>query len=127
MENKEWLLTLKVGDKVCVEGRLTGVRIVEIERITKIYFIIKGERFRRLDGYKIGCDSWSFILIQPITDLVRTKLLSRKLEIEIHNGSLRKIPLDDLRKIKGIIEQTKDDGAKTLKVGSKPTRGIIVI
>lgn len=100
---KEWLLSLEVGDKVAIEGRLTGVRIFEIERITKIYFIIKGEKFRRADGYKIGCDSWNSISIKPITDEVRAKILSRNLEVKIHNGELRKLSLTKLKEIKNIM------------------------
>ena len=107
MEEKEWLESLKVGDKVCVEGRLSGVRIVEIERITKIYFIINDEKFRRVDGYKLGCDSWNFIQVKPITDEVRASILSRRLEVKIHNGGLRKLPLDGLKAIEGLVNSTK--------------------
>ena len=103
MEKKEWLQSLKVGDKVAVEGRLTGVRLVEIERITKIYFIIKGDKFRRVDGYKIGCDSWNFISVQQITDEVRANILARNLEVKIHNGGLRKLSLTELKEIGKIV------------------------
>lgn len=103
MVKKEWLKTLGVGDKVAIEGRLTDVRIVEIERITKLYFIIKEEKFRRIDGYKIGGDGWNFISIQQITDEIKAKILARHLEVKIHNGGLRKLSLTKLKNIEQIV------------------------
>ena len=65
--------------------------------------------FRRIDGYKTGGDSWTFISIQPITDEVRTKILVRDLEFKIHNGGLRKLSLTNLKDILKIINQSHNN------------------
>jgi hypothetical protein len=78
-EQKAWLATLKVGDKVCMPSRSGwGGRtytIYKIERVTATQFVsfkrnglgvpCDEVRFRKKDGHIVGSDSYA--RIEPLT------------------------------------------------------------
>ena len=66
MFNREWLKTLKVGDKFYTHGRLSGYYIYTIKKLTKTEIVtepfnkysMEGSRFNRETGRRLGASSW---------------------------------------------------------------------
>lgn len=74
MYSREWLNSLKEGDKVVVRyGRGIGSarRVHTIERTTKTQIIVNNAKYRRLDGYEIGGSYHSPYLIEATPDVLQ--------------------------------------------------------
>lgn len=62
MERKEWLESLKVGDKVIVLRSQYSTTIREIGFVTKVtkqYLIIDDSKYRKSDGNYVTRDTWA--------------------------------------------------------------------
>lgn len=55
---KDFLTKLKVGDKVIVDGRYHQ-KVVKVIRMTQTQIIVEGgSKFRKNDGWAVGCDTF---------------------------------------------------------------------
>ena len=59
---------LKVGDKVIVGGACSYCRISQVEKVTKKYIIVEGNKFSKEFGWIDGCSSYTSDHIRPATE-----------------------------------------------------------
>lgn len=98
------LKDLKVGDKVNIYSAY-GVRDVStIERITKTLVVVKGNKYRKSDGFRYGAVLYNSDRIEAPKDEEQKKRieLEYRKKIIIHrirNFNLNDYPIDVLEKI----------------------------
>lgn len=58
MTDSEWLASLKVGDEVMAPGKYyrDPDSMAEVEGASKLYLVVRGEKFHRKDGRAVGTD-----------------------------------------------------------------------
>ena len=103
--DKEWVKTLKVGDKVAYDrGSWYGRDYIidEIIKITPTGIIKtnKGQAFRP-DGEVRG-DGWFYL--QPITEEILLFLEKSKLLLSLRHFKYEELPIEKLRQINKIIK-----------------------
>ena len=62
------LENLKVGDKVIVGGVYIHNRISQVERVTKKYIVVEGNKFSKEFGWIDGCSSYTSDHIRPASE-----------------------------------------------------------
>lgn len=104
----EWLSALKPGDEVSI-SRGYGYRsheIARVDRMTATQFVVGTERFRRDDGRLVGNgDRYYMVRLEQVTDRIREEIERKELCGLIERGALKKLSLDDLRTVAGIIKR----------------------
>jgi len=107
MDEKEWLESLKEGDKVAVRYAYGNkYRIGVIEKITKTQICIFLEsRYRRKDGQECGETGWDRQSIEPITpEIVEWILRDNFSDLEV--GELSKtLSTSQIERITAIIKE----------------------
>ena len=69
--NREWLESLKPGDEVFIDySKYSHVdyKHAKVERLTKLYIIVNGIKFRKTNGWKAPSDPWDTTTLVQITD-----------------------------------------------------------
>lgn len=82
MNYNEWLESLKVGDEVCLSGRLE-LRIYTIVKITDKQIITENNRFWKKNGVIVGGGTWNSYSIKPVTVEIKDKVYDIKLDCTI--------------------------------------------
>lgn len=110
MQDNEWLINLKVGDKVIVNG---GIKT--IERFTKNFIILKGllVKYRRKDGWQAGTDLWNKTELKEATqeriDSINYKIkrlkIYNKIQDYFRTTSKTEMKLEKLERIWNIINE----------------------
>lgn len=59
---------LKAGDKVIVGGAYSYCRISQVEKVTKKYIVVEGNKFSKEFGWIDGCSSYTSDYIRPATE-----------------------------------------------------------
>lgn len=106
MENqnyKEWMASLKAGDKVAIK-RNSGWSIQTVKRLTATLVVVKDTyRFKRKDGYLLGGSAWDFTRIEPLSQEVHDAAERDKLAAWL--GYLKKPSLAVLRAMKAAHDE----------------------
>jgi hypothetical protein len=92
-EEKKWLESLKVGDKVCVSGKY-GISIETILKITPTGIIKTKSGDFRNGRHRI--DDWRSESIQPATDEIRRKIRILKISSKLYTLIVDKRILDKI-------------------------------
>ncbi len=102
------LFDLKEGDEVYVSGRLREVgSIAKVERVTKNFIIVKGNKFRKCNGYKTGdYDTYSRSSIEPLTEELRIKVRHNALFVYLNSFGFQDLPLNTLEDIYKKVRET---------------------
>ena len=118
MNESEWLMGLKTGDDVFVEGRSDIGIPYKIRRTTPTLIVVEvgtglsayEEKFNRKSGRSLGGDAWSRKYLQMPTDELREKyelaILSRKAKRLFSETIIPKTKTELLEFIK-VIESIK--------------------
>nr|DAH67319.1 MAG TPA: hypothetical protein [Caudoviricetes sp.] len=98
------LKDLKVGDKVIIYSEYGNRDISIIERITKTLVVVKGNKYRKSDGFRYGTILYTSERIEAPKDEEQKKRieLEYRKKIIIHrirNFNLNDYPIDVLEKI----------------------------
>ena len=106
------LENVKVGDKVIYSHRYDGDTIAEVERITQKYIIVKGNKYKKIDGSIASSNPWTLIRIRcakddnefnEIINEQKRREVIRVITNKVNSGNLKKLPIGDLNKINDII------------------------
>lgn len=106
---KEWLDSLREGDKVVVacQGLIgsTSYQPARVERVTKTRVVVAGKIYNR-DGYVRGQRrSWSTPRLEPYTDAVKLKIETEQLRYEVDKiFKIRDLDLQALREVKATLD-----------------------
>ena len=106
------LENVKVGDKVIYSHYYQADTIAEVEKVTKSYIFVKGNKYRKIDGSIVTSDPWSLTKIRCVKDDNEfNKIINehKRLEVirvitnKVNSGNLKKLSIEDLNKINDII------------------------
>jgi uncharacterized lipoprotein YmbA len=106
-------LDLKVGDKAVVNSGppySRWQRVVEIAKVTPTQYVTsEGKRYRRDDGYMIGCDQTSWRpLLSKITEEVIAALALRDAQTRVnslYNDKSKTLTLSQFERIEAILKE----------------------
>lgn len=98
------LKDLKVGDKVIIYSAYGNRDVSAIERITKTLVVVKGNKYRKSDGFRCGTVLYTSDRIEAPKDEEQKKRIEleyrKKIIIHrIHNLNLNDYPLEVLEKV----------------------------
>lgn len=98
------LKDLKVGDKVIIYSEYGNRDVSAIERITKTLVVVKGNKYRKSDGFRYGNVLYTSDRIEAPKDEEQKKRIEleyrKKIIIHrIHNLNLNDYPLEVLEKV----------------------------
>lgn len=109
--NKEWLESLKVGDKVFVRGHFTKA-IRPVEKINKGSIKVGGTLYNKTDGYQKGGDVWYRTYIEEVTDdilkEVQRENKAMNIEMMLHGLDCKKFTLEQLEELEALIKKFKN-------------------
>lgn len=109
MENKEWLESLKPGDKVVVSSNY-GASIQLVARTTKTQILLDtGLKFKRDSGYRIGSRMWDSANIEPLTDKIRKELNHQILKVKIGRVNFQTLSADKIKRILAIVSDDENE------------------
>lgn len=98
---------IQPGDKVLSEGRWHK-GIYSVERVTKNYVIVHGQKFRKTDGNLVGPDRWNRDHITPLTSelLVQynKEFLHKQLCTQVKRINFESLTIEQLRAIFNITQ-----------------------
>jgi len=102
IERRNWLTSLKVGDKVTYRTKWHGDNITTIKRITPTGQIKTedGRTFR--DGY-CKIDSWEGVFLRPLTQEIKERILLRETYQRVVNTNWKKVSPEKLKQIVAIL------------------------
>jgi hypothetical protein len=116
MSDREWLASLKPGDKAVVPGRWSGPgEIVTVERLTKTQFVMtNGSRFTRDSGRSIGSrDTWHTGWLRPVTPEFLERIEQKRLASWLEDIARKRdlLSIETLRALKAAYEAANKEGA----------------
>lgn len=103
---------MKVGDKVAVltmQGYI--VEIAEIERETKLYWIVSDKKYRKNDLVEPG-RGWSRCSIEPLTQKHVDEIRHRGIARKLFETNWSYIDLETLEKVFAIVYGMTDTNGK---------------
>ncbi len=109
MEYKEWLQSLKPGDKFYTDAGKGAYRIYEVSRVTKTQIITKskdvfdGSKFNRITGNLIGSGMWYSELAMELTPKIIYKINIRNYIYKLNNYEFGKLNESTLIKVYNIL------------------------
>jgi len=107
MEEKEWLESLKVGDKVAVSHDYGHKYFIsEIAKLTNTQFVLTGEqRFYRRNGREVTSEKWNVESIEQITPQVVEWIKREKIKTASWIKLGNELPLDKIERILNILRE----------------------
>jgi hypothetical protein len=112
MDNKakEWLQSLKVGDRVCISSTYSK-RILPVSRITDTQIIVGNSKFRKSTGWLVGAGIWDTDLIIPVTkeieDEIHLKHRQSQLRLLLDGISIYDFQIDKVDKLIDVLKDVK--------------------
>ena len=106
------LENVKVGDKVIYSHYYHGDTIVKVEKVTKNYIIVKGNKYKKIDGSIASSNHWTLTRIRcakndnefnKIINEQKRREIIRVIINKVNSGNLKKLSIEDLNKINDII------------------------
>lgn len=108
IEYKDWLKSLKLGDKVAVETITGGHVFRKVVRLTKTQIVLdNSQRFYMSSGIIVGGSFYRRIRILPVTAEIKEKAERSALIYRIKKSDINGLSIESLRKILSIIESEK--------------------
>ena len=105
MEYKDWLQSLKPGDKVAIETINGGYVFRTVVRLTKTQIVLdNSQRFYISSGLSVGGSFYHKTSIIPITAEMKETIERSTLIYNIRKSHLYDISTESLRQILSIIE-----------------------
>lgn len=109
---QSWLASLKVGDRVIVDGNFRDKHIGCVERMTATQFIVGGNRYRKSDGMGMSrgyCGRWS---LRKLTDEEELVITQKKLAYQLEKMHFDHLPLPTLQAIHKLIQESQSQQGK---------------
>lgn len=105
MEYKDWLQSLKPGDKFAIET-ITGSYVLrKVARLTKTQIVLdNSQKFYISSGLIVGGSHYRSTRIIPVTAEIKEVIERSKLIYNIKKSHLYDISIESLRQILSIIE-----------------------
>ncbi len=99
---------LEKDDRVYVSGRLREIgSIGRVERVTKCFIIVNGNKFRRDNGNKAGSyDGYTRQSIEPLTEELRIKVIHKVMSSYLNSFGFQDLPLNTLEDIYKQVKET---------------------
>lgn len=105
MEYKDWLQSLKPGDKVAIETITGGHVLRKVARLTKTQIVLDNlQKFYISSGLIVGGSSYRSTSIIPVTAEIKETIERSTLIYNIKKSHIYDISTESLRKILSIIE-----------------------
>jgi len=105
MEYKDWLKSLKPGDKVAIETITGGYVLRKVARLTKTQIVLDNlQKFYISSGLIVGGSSYRSTSIIPVTAEIKEVMERSILIYNIRKSHLYDISTESLRQILSIIE-----------------------
>ena len=105
MEYKDWLQSLKTGDKVAIETITGGYVLREVARLTKTQIVLDNcQKFNISSGLIVGGSYYRSTRIIPVTAEIKEVMERSTLIYGIKKSHLYDISTESLRQILSIIE-----------------------
>lgn len=103
------LYDIQPGDKVLSQGRWHE-SIHVVERVTKNYIIVHGQKFRKSDGSLVSSDPWTHDYITPLTPELmeqhQRKILHQQLCTKIKRIDFTSLTIEQLQAILDVTQCT---------------------
>lgn len=105
-KEKDWLESLEIGDEVavCSRGKFS---IETVTKVTRTQIVTQYGRYRKDTGYSVGVSIWNLANIKPVTDAIRETIKKSQLRSELTKQNFNGLSLDQLERIKSIIDEGK--------------------
>ncbi len=102
------LYELKPGNEVYMSDRLReSGRIVKVDKVTKNFIIVEGNKYRINSGDKAGdYDGYYRSSIEPLTDELRTKVRHNFISRSLNSFGFQDLPLNVLEDIYKLVKET---------------------
>ncbi len=101
---------LQPGDKILSEGRWHK-EISVVDRVTKNYVIVRGQKFRKTDGTLVTSDSWNRDHIRPLTpellEQYQQEIKQQQLCAQVKRIAFESLTVDQLQAILDITKGKK--------------------
>lgn len=101
---------LQPGDKILSEGRWHK-EISVVDRVTKNYVIVCGQKFRKTDGTLVTSDSWNIDYIRPLTpellEQYQQEVKQQQLCAQVKRIAFESLTVDQLQAILDITKGKK--------------------
>ena len=112
---REWLNSLKPGDKVAVVRGFDigeGAWVRTVDRVTKTMIIVDGVKYRRLSGLEITSDprgQWLESVYRSAHRIYQTKLRSAQSKVRdrVCSTHLKSTTLDQCERILAILNESE--------------------
>jgi len=105
IEYKDWLKSLKPGDKVAIETITGGYVLREVARLTKTQIVLDNcQKFYISSGQLVGGSHYRSTSIIPVTAEIKQTIERSILIYNIRKSHLYDISTESLRQILSIIE-----------------------
>ena len=105
IEYKDWLKSLKPGDKVVIETITGGPVFRTVARLTKTQIVLNNsQRFYMSSGLVVGVSCYRSIRILPVTAEIKEKAERYTLIYRIKKSDIRALKTSALIEILSIIE-----------------------
>jgi len=105
IEYKDWVKSLKPGDKVAVETITGGHVFRKVVRLTKTQIVLdNSQKFYMSSGMSIGGSFYHKTSIMPVTAEIDEKAERSALIYRIKKSYLSAVSIESLRQILSIIE-----------------------
>ncbi len=105
IEYKDWLKSLKPGDKFAIETITGGYVLRKVSRLTKTQIVLDNcQKFYISSGLLVGGSPYRRTSIIPVTAEIKEVIERSKLIYNIKKSHLYDISIESLRQILYIIE-----------------------
>lgn len=105
IEYKDWLKSLKPGDKVAIDTITGGYVLRKVARLTKTQIVLDNlQKFYISNGYLVEGSFYHKTSIIPVTAEIKETIEISTLIYKIKKSNLYDISVESLRQILSIIE-----------------------
>ncbi len=105
MEYKEWLQSLKPGDKVAIDTITGGYVFRKVARLTKTQIVLDNlQKFYISSGQLVGGSHYRSTIIIPVTAEIKEVMERSTLIYNIRKSIINGLSTESLRQILSIIE-----------------------
>lgn len=102
------LKDLQVGDEVIVDNYLF-LDVFKVERITKAFIVVNGNKFRKSNGKSFGNFMCSEIVLAPKEVMEEIKNENKRLRLanKVSSFNFRSLPIEKLEILYNILRENK--------------------
>lgn len=110
--SKEWLVSLKAGDRVAIGSHMGGFRVAVVDRTTATQVIVGDQRFSKKNGGLIGYSGFRTPRIAELTDQICEEIELRALRNWFNTCNWNSRPIEELRAMKAAHDAAAPKEAK---------------